>query len=96
MNPRHYPRLSDILDKKGRDVVTVRPDGTVLEAMRVLVRHRIGSVVVTDGDGVRGILAERDVLRIGIPGRARLHLRGGRRGIWGPGRTTTLSITPWR
>lgn len=65
MHPRYHRRLSDILDKKGRDVVTVRPDGTVLEAMRVLVHHRIGSVVVTDGDEVQGILTERDILRIG-------------------------------
>lgn len=65
MNPRHHRHLRDILQGKGRDVVTVPPDGTVLEAMRVLVRHGIGSLMVTDGDGVQGILTERDVLQIG-------------------------------
>ena len=33
--------------------------------MRKLVQHGIGSVVVTEGDTVVGILTERDVLRLG-------------------------------
>lgn len=65
MSPRHSRRLYDILETKGRDVVTVGPQGTVLDAMRVLVEHGIGSVVVEDDGDVRGILTERDVLRIG-------------------------------
>lgn len=57
--------IRDILQSKGASVVTVAPDRTVLEAMRVLMRHRIGAVVVTDAEEVRGILTERDVLRVG-------------------------------
>jgi CBS domain-containing protein len=58
-------RISDILDRKGRNVVTVDPDRSVLEAMAVLVEHNIGSVVVTSGSEILGILTERDVLRMG-------------------------------
>lgn len=58
-------RIRDILRSKGSDVVTVDPGRTVLEAMRTLVDHNIGSVVVVEEDDVRGILTERDVLRLG-------------------------------
>ena len=61
-------KIRDVLDRKGREVVTVEPESTVLEAMRVLVDHNIGSVVVTRGDEILGILTERDVLRLGAAG----------------------------
>ena len=58
-------RIRDILADKGGSVVTVEPDRTVHEAMCVLVEHNIGSVVVTEGGSIIGILTERDVLRLG-------------------------------
>lgn len=58
-------KIRDILRTKGHDVVTSTPDQLVLAAMRVLVKHNIGSVVVVEGGEVRGILTERDVLRLG-------------------------------
>lgn len=65
-------RVREILRDKGSDVVTVAPDATVQDAMGVLVDHDIGSVVVTEGDEVRGILTERDILRLGANGSGRL------------------------
>lgn len=65
-------RVRDILDVKGRQVVTTSPDGTVLDAMKVLNEHNIGAVVVTEGESIRGILSERDVLRLGASGPHRL------------------------
>ena len=64
--------IRDILRDKGTDVVTIDPARTVLEAMRELVRHGIGAVVVTREDAVMGILTERDVLRLSAedPGQA--------------------------
>jgi CBS domain-containing protein len=54
-----------ILDAKGRDVMTVRPDKTLAEAARLLAEHRIGALVVTRGDDrIAGILSERDIVRI--------------------------------
>lgn len=61
-------KIREILGTKGSDVVTAPPDIPVLEAMRVLVEHNIGSVVVTDRGGVAGILTERDILRLGARG----------------------------
>jgi CBS domain-containing protein len=43
-------------------VVTVGADQSVRQAARRMQEHVIGSVVVTDGDRLAGILTERDVL----------------------------------
>ncbi|MCQ8782700.1 CBS domain-containing protein [Mangrovibrevibacter kandeliae] len=57
--------VGNILEEKGRDVVTLRPTVTIGEAIGVLAEKRIGAVVLTDEAGeVAGILSERDVVRI--------------------------------
>jgi len=66
-------KVSDILRSKGSAVTTIRPDRTVAEAIRLLVEHRIGAVVVTEGNTVCGILSERDVLRLTDRDPLRLH-----------------------
>ncbi|MEO5324084.1 CBS domain-containing protein [Mesorhizobium sp. CC13] len=54
-----------ILDKKGHDVFTVGPNVPLSEAARMLAEHRIGALVVTNGDRkIVGILSERDVVRV--------------------------------
>lgn len=58
-------RIREVLEYKGNSVVTVEPDETVHEAMRILVEHNIGAVVVTQDTSTVGILTERDVLRLG-------------------------------
>ena len=56
--------VKSILDEKGRDVVTLGPDATLAEAVRLLGERRIGAVVVTRGDRrILGILSERDIVR---------------------------------
>jgi CBS domain-containing protein len=56
--------LRDILKIKGSQVHAVGPDQTVLEAVGLLVEHRIGALLVQDTAGeVVGIISERDVLR---------------------------------
>jgi CBS domain-containing protein len=57
-------KIRHILDRKGSEVRTISPASTVAEAVRLLVRHDIGSLVVTRGDEILGILTERDVLRL--------------------------------
>jgi CBS domain-containing protein len=56
--------INDILRAKGREVITIEPGRTVLEAMRLMVRHNIGAVVVVEDNQVHGILSERDGLRL--------------------------------
>ena len=56
-------KVKDILAKKGSQVVTVREDTTVLDAMSVFSANRVGSLLVVDkNDAILGIIAARDVL----------------------------------
>lgn len=55
-------RIAELLGKKGRDVVTVRPEATIFEVVQLLRHHRIGCVVVSrDGKHVDGLVAVRDI-----------------------------------
>ena len=52
-----------VLRTKGDTVVTVPPDSSVRDLLETLAQHRIGAVVVSAGDGIAGIVSERDVVR---------------------------------
>jgi CBS domain-containing protein len=52
-----------ILNRKGREVHTIGPDDTVLQALERMARHDVGALVVLDGDEVVGLLSERDYAR---------------------------------
>jgi CBS domain-containing protein len=58
-------RISDVLTSKpSHEVVTIRPEATVRDLLRLLAEHNIGAVVVSsDGEAVDGIVSERDVVR---------------------------------
>lgn len=56
-------KIQEILTRKGHEVMTIGPARTVADALRLLVEHGIGSLVVLDGKEIRGILTERDILR---------------------------------
>lgn len=57
-------RVSEVLRRKGADVITVGPDRSVRDLLGLLAEHGIGAVVVSaDGAGVDGIVSERDVVR---------------------------------
>lgn len=55
--------LSEILDEKGRDVLRIEADASVFEAVRRMVERNVGSLLVTDGGEIAGIVTERDYLR---------------------------------
>ncbi len=55
-------RVHDVLNRKGHDVVVVSPNATVAELLQLLVKHRIGSVVVVDDGRPVGLVAERDIV----------------------------------
>ena len=56
--------VSTILEAKGDTVATVPRGATRGTAVAELVRHRVGALVVSPGDGtIEGILSERDVVR---------------------------------
>ena len=52
-----------ILDEKGRNVLTIRPDANLHEAARMLHDNRIGALVVLGvNEQIKGILSERDIV----------------------------------
>ncbi len=55
--------VKQLLDEKGREVWTVRPDSTVFDALKLMADKNIGAVVVTDDEGICGIMSERDYAR---------------------------------
>lgn len=57
-------KISEILRRKGSEVVTVVPSTTVHDLIAVMAQHNIGAAVVRDtGSHVLGIVSERDVVR---------------------------------
>ncbi len=55
--------IKQILDSKGHDVLTVRPDDTVLQALELMASKNVGAVIVTENDAPVGIFTERDYAR---------------------------------
>jgi CBS domain-containing protein len=56
--------IGSILKGKGTEVVSVRPDDTVLTVARTLGERRIGAALVRDAAGAMlGIISERDIVR---------------------------------
>jgi CBS domain-containing protein len=55
--------VSVILSDKGNEVLKIDAEASALEAVRQMVGANIGSLLVTDGDEVTGIVTERDFLR---------------------------------
>jgi CBS domain-containing protein len=53
----------NLLDSKGRDVLTVDPDTSVREAIEKMEDISAGTVVVMEGGAVVGMVSERDVIR---------------------------------
>lgn len=53
----------DILKEKQRDMVWVKKEQTVYDAVRVMMDHSIGAVLIKDGDRMVGIFSERDLMR---------------------------------
>jgi CBS domain-containing protein len=54
--------ISAILAHKGSEVVTLRSNATVMEAVDLLAERRIGALPVVDDGEVVGIMSERDVI----------------------------------
>jgi CBS domain-containing protein len=55
--------LAEILERKGRDVLKIDADATVLEAVKHMVEANVGSLLVTEEGRIAGIVTERDYLR---------------------------------
>ncbi len=63
--------VSNLLDSKGRDVLTVKPDQLVHEAIEKMQEISAGTSVVMESGEVVGIFSERDVIRkVVLPGKS--------------------------
>lgn len=56
-------KVTNILARKGANVISVAPASTVYEALEIMSERNIGSVVVLDNGRYAGILTERDYAR---------------------------------
>lgn len=55
--------VSEILGDKERDVLKIEASASVFEAVQEMVEANVGSLLVTDGGDIVGIVTERDYLR---------------------------------
>ncbi len=54
--------VKELLSVKGPRLVSIGPDATVHNAAVVMGEHRIGGLIIMDGERVVGMFTERDVL----------------------------------
>ncbi|MFK7857183.1 MAG: CBS domain-containing protein [Granulosicoccus sp.] len=55
--------VGQLLESKNDDIVTMQPDSSVLDAVRLMAERDIGSVVIVEGQKLAGILTERHYAR---------------------------------
>lgn len=60
--PMNDVTISHLLNGKGRALHTVPSTVTVAEAVKEMNRHKIGAMLVMEGEKLAGIFTERDVL----------------------------------
>ena len=56
-------QLSEILEEKGHQVLEIEADASVFEAVKQMVEANVGSLLMTEGGKITGIVTERDYLR---------------------------------
>lgn len=63
--------VQQVLDHKGRQVWTIDPDASVLDAIGEMAARDVGALVVVEGASVLGIISERQYTRgVALMGRA--------------------------
>ena len=63
--------VKHLLDNKGREIISIVQDASVFDAIKLMADRSIGSLLVMDGDALKGIVTERDYARkVIIKGRA--------------------------
>jgi CBS domain-containing protein len=56
-------KVSDILSRKGSNIIFVSPQTTVIDALHLMADKNIGSVMIMEGETYRGLMTERDYSR---------------------------------
>ena len=55
--------VQQVLESKRPGTVTISPEASVYDALKLMAAKDVGAVVVTEGDRVVGIMSERDYAR---------------------------------
>lgn len=55
--------VQHLLDVKGRDIISVTADVSVLDAIKLMADKTVGSLLIMQGDELQGIMTERDYAR---------------------------------
>jgi len=55
--------VQQLLDSKRHRLISVSPDSTVLDVLKLMAEKEIGAVLVLDGEQLAGIFSERDYAR---------------------------------
>lgn len=58
--------VESILKTKGKEVISVSPESTILDALTLMAAKDIGAVLIMEGDKLLGIYTERDYSRRGV------------------------------
>ena len=55
--------VQHLLDSKGREVISIDQEASVYDAIKLMAERGVGSLLVMDGNELRGIVTERDYAR---------------------------------
>jgi CBS domain-containing protein len=56
-------KVADILARKNRELISVKPSLTVLDALKIMSDNNIGSILVLEEEQYQGMMTERDYAR---------------------------------
>ena len=69
-------RIEALIKTKGGALLTIGPDATVLEGLRLMADHNIGALLVMRGDQLHGVMTEREYARnVALKGRSSAEMR---------------------
>jgi CBS domain-containing protein len=55
-------KIKEVLDSKGRDVLSIASDASIYEAVTLMAERGVGALLVMEGDRLVGLVGERDCL----------------------------------
>ena len=55
--------VQHLLDAKGRNIISVTANTSVLDAIKLMAEKTVGSLLIMQGDELEGIMTERDYAR---------------------------------
>lgn len=55
--------VQHLLDRKGRELISIVQDASVYDAIKLMADRAVGSLLVMDGSDLKGIVTERDYAR---------------------------------